>query len=133
MRKATMIQLGIASAAIIAVTGLSACAGAQSPISTSTSTSTTSTTIPATAGTTAATTTAISQADAERVALAAVPGSRVTETRLETDRGRAVWNVHLSTPTGSVEIKVDTQTGTIVADGQPSTTASRSDDGPGHS
>jgi uncharacterized membrane protein YkoI len=131
MRKPTMIQLGIASAAIIAVTGLAACAGAQSPISTSTST--TSTTIPATAGTTAATTTAISQADAERVALAAVPGSRVTETRLETDRGRTVWNVHLSTPNGSIEIKVDAQTGTIVADGQPSTTASRSDDGPGHS
>ena len=130
MRKPTMIQLGIASAAIVAVTGLAGCAGAQSPISTSTSS--TSTTVPATTGATATTATAISQADAERVALAAVPGGRVTETRLETDRGRTVWNVHLSTPNGSVEIRVDPQAGTIVVDGGPST-ASRSDDGAGHS
>jgi hypothetical protein len=130
MRKPTMIQLGIVSAAIIAVTGLAACAGGQSPVS---PTSATSTAVPATTGTTATTPTAISQADAERVALAAVPGSRVTETRLETDRGRTVWNVHLSTPNGNVEIKVDPQTGTVVVDGGLSTSVSRSDDGPGHS
>ena len=126
----TMIRLGIASAAVVAVMGLAACAGTQSPIS---PTSTTSTAVPATTGTTAATPTAIGQADAERVALAAVPGSRVSETRLETDRGRTVWNVHLSTPNGNVEIRVDAQTGTVVVDGGPSNTVSRSDDGPGHS
>jgi uncharacterized membrane protein YkoI len=120
MRKPTMTQLGVASFAIIALMGFAACAEAQSPASTSTSD--TSTTVPATtsapanATATATTGTAISQADAERIALAAVPGSRVTETRLQNDRDRAVWNVHLSTPTGNVEIKVDQQTGSVIKD-----------------
>jgi uncharacterized membrane protein YkoI len=130
MSKPTMMRLGIAAAAVIAVTGLAACAGAQSSTPT---TSTTSTTIPATTGATGATPTVMGQADAERVALAAVPGSRVTETRLEAFRGRTVWNVHLSTPNGNVEIRVDAQTGTVVVDGGPGTTTGNSDDGPGHS
>ena len=133
MRKPMMIELGVAAVAITAVAGIAACGTAQS--STPASATATTTDVAAITGTTTATTTTISQADAERIAVATVPGGRVTETRLDTDRGRAVWNVHLSAPNGKVEIKVDVQTGAVRRDddnGLPSTTSSRSDDGSGH-
>jgi hypothetical protein len=84
--------------------------------------------------------TVISQADAEGIAQAAVPSSTVTESRLDTDNGRTVWNVHLSTPAGELEVKVDAQTGAIRIDddqAQAGATATTDDndgddDGPGH-
>jgi hypothetical protein len=124
-----MVGAGLASAALLAVAGIaSANAAAGSPTVTVTRPS--------------AGATAISQADAERTALAAVSGSTVTEARLDSDRGRIEWNVHLSTPSGVVEVKVDAQTGTVrIDDGDdaPSTGPTTgggidddSDDGTGH-
>jgi hypothetical protein len=55
-------------------------------------------------------TTTVSQDEAEQIALATVDGT-VVETRLDEDNGRPVWNVHLATANGTVEVKVDAETG----------------------
>jgi Peptidase propeptide and YPEB domain len=103
MRKSIIVVAGFASAAVLAIAGIaSANAGTGSRAG--------STSQPAQV------TTAISQADAERAAVAAVPGSTVTETKLDVDNGRAVWNVHLSTPNGPIEVKVDAETGAVRID-----------------
>jgi len=103
MRKSIMVAAGLASAAVLAVAGVaSANTGTGSPAR------------PPTDRTQA--TTAISQADAERAAVSAVAGATVTETRLDVDNGGTVWNVHLSTPNGPVEVKVDAQTGEVRVD-----------------
>jgi Peptidase propeptide and YPEB domain len=129
MGKSLTTTAGVASAAIIAVAAMSACGTTPSPSSGSTSA-----VPPVTISTAVATTpTTISQADAERLAVAAVLGGRVTEIRPDTDHGRAVWNVHLSTPNGNVEVKIDMQTGAVTVNGQPITTTSSPDDGAGHS
>src|SRR5262245_57486509 len=105
MRKSIIVVAALASGAVLAIAGIaSANAGTGSRASSSTPPIQT------------VTATAISQADAARAAVAAVPGSTVTETRLDVDNGRAVWNVHLSTPTGPVEVKVDAQTGAVRID-----------------
>jgi hypothetical protein len=82
--------------------------------------------------------TVISQADAEGIAQAAVPSSTVTESRVDTDNGRTVWNVHLSTPAGELEVKVDAQTGAVRIDDDQAQAGATTDDndgdddGPGH-
>jgi hypothetical protein len=96
MRKSLLTAAGLASVAVLAVTGIASATGSSTGRS------------PARQSATEAT---ISQADAGRAALTAVPGSTVTETRLDTDNGRTVWNVHLSTPSGALEVKVDAETG----------------------
>ncbi len=112
MRKSMLIGAGLAAAAILAVAGIAS------------ANATTTTVPPATATPQVTTTNAINQADAEQAALAAVPGSAVTETRLDTDNGRTVWNVHLSTPNSAVEVKVDAQTGAVrIDDGNDGSTA----------
>ncbi len=117
MRKSVMIGVGVTSAAAVLAAGLAACGTTRSPGPGSPSAiPSATTTAPATPTPTA--TAAVSRADAERLAVAAVPGGRVTETRLDTDNGRTVWNVHLSTPTGEVEVKVDAKTGAVHVDSQ---------------
>ena len=111
MRKSVLIGAGLAAGAILAVAGIA-------------SANATTTVPPATATPQVATTNAINQADAEHAALAAAPGGSVTETRLDTDNGQTVWNVHLSTPNGIVEVKVDAQTGAVrIDDGNDASTA----------
>jgi Peptidase propeptide and YPEB domain len=99
MRKAVVIAAGIASATVLAVAGIaSASAATGTPAGTS----------PVRQATPA---TPVDQADAERIALAAVPGGTVTETRLETEHGRSVWRVHMSTADGELEVEVEAETG----------------------
>jgi hypothetical protein len=105
MRKSVGLGIGVAAAALLAVAGI---ASANTSFG-----SATGTPIRQTAATAA---TVISQADAEQIAQAAVPNSTVTESRLDTDNGRTVWNVHLSTPTGTVEVMVDAQNGSVRID-----------------
>jgi uncharacterized membrane protein YkoI len=130
MRKSITVAAGLAAAAVLAIAGIagiaSANAGLGSPAGTSTQQTRTSI--------------AISQADAERAAVSAVAGGTVTETRLDVDNGRPVWNVHLSTPNGPVEVKVDAQTGEVRVDDDgalgvdtdPGLSDDDGDDGPGH-
>jgi hypothetical protein len=117
MRKSVGLGIGLASVAILAVAGIaSANAATGSGVA------------PASRQTTMAST-VVSQADAERIAQAAVPNSTVTESRLDTDNGRTVWNVHLSTPTGEVDVKVDAQTGAVrIDDDQPNAGATATSD-----
>lgn len=118
MRKSVMIGIGLASATVIGVAWIASANAATGSV----------TGTPRQQATT--TTTTVSKADAERIALAAVQGSTVVETRLDSDNGRTLWNVHLSTPGGTVEVKVDTQTGTVRLDdrdGAPSTGPSMGD------
>jgi hypothetical protein len=103
MRKSVGLGIGLASVAILAVAGIASANAATG-----------SGTVPPSRQ--SATSTVISQADAERIAQAAVPDSTVRQSRLDTDNGRTVWNVHLSTPTGDLEVKVDAQTGAVRVD-----------------
>jgi uncharacterized membrane protein YkoI len=110
MRKSLMVPVGLVSAAVLTVAGIAAANAATASPSEPPATGA------APATTAAGATTAIGQADAEQAALAAVPGGSVLETRLQSRGGRLVWNVHLSTPEGVVEVKVDAQTGAASLD-----------------
>lgn len=102
MRKSVILGVGIVSAAL-AVAGGIAYAGAA-PSSDSPSRPIASADV------------TISQSDAEALALRAVPSGTVLETRPDLENGRPVWNVHLSTPDGTVEVKVDALTGAVRID-----------------
>ena len=59
----------------------------------------------------------VSQAQAQQIALAKVPGGIVKEAELEKEHGMLVWSVDISTP-GSpniTEIQVDAKTGAVVS------------------
>lgn len=81
------------------------------------------------AGTTAATSTAshatpaanpgvkkISQAEAEQIALAAVPGGRVTSAELESEHGAPVWSVHVTKGGVRHDLDIDAYTGKVIRD-----------------
>jgi len=104
MRKPGLIAAGVAAAGVLAVAGI-----------TSTAPPTGVRTGPVAATRTGAPTT-VSQADAERIALARVPGSTVTGARLGTDNGHDVWTVHLSTADAHIDVRVDAETGDVRAD-----------------
>jgi hypothetical protein len=55
---------------------------------------------------------AISQADAEKAALAASPGNTVDHTRLANENGTAFWDVDFTNGGG---VKIDAQTGAVIA------------------
>ena len=115
MRKSLMVPVGLVSAAVLTVAGIAAAnAATASPSEPPSSGAAPSNS--AVRATAAGVTAAIGQADAEQAALAAVPGGSVLETRLQSRDGRLVWNVHLSTPGGVVEVKVDAQTGAASLD-----------------
>jgi uncharacterized membrane protein YkoI len=106
MRKTLVIGAGVATAGVLAIAGI-----------TSANAATGSRPNRAAAAQSSAPTTTVSQAEAEERALAAFPGSTLVETRLDTDNGRLVWNVHLSTADGPVEVRVDAETGQLRIDG----------------
>lgn len=101
MRKLLIVPAGLAAAAIVAAAGIGVAGAATAPSAERQ---------PSPHATAAST--GISRSDAERAALAAVPGSTVIETRLD----GTVWNVHLSTSDGTVEVKVDARSGAVRLD-----------------
>src|SRR5262245_38560446 len=100
MRKAVIIGIGAASIAVLATVGIASASAANDR--------------PGSASNSSVMTT-VSQDEAEQLAVAAVDGT-VTETRLDTEHGRPVWNVHLATANGEVEVKVDAETGEVRVD-----------------
>jgi len=59
----------------------------------------------------------IDQAAAERIALARVPGGKVKEGELETEKGRLVWSFDIEQKTSPdiTEVQVDANTGEVVS------------------
>jgi hypothetical protein len=59
----------------------------------------------------------ISRAEAEKTALAKVPGGTIKEGGIEKEKGKVVWSFDISMPgtTDIMEVQVDAQTGAIVA------------------
>ena len=59
----------------------------------------------------------ISRADAEKTALASVPGGTIKEGELEREKGRVVWSFDISVPGSSdiKEVQVDAITGAVVS------------------
>jgi uncharacterized membrane protein YkoI len=58
----------------------------------------------------------ISRSDAEKVALAKVPGGTIKESELEKEKGKLIWSFDISTPGTAyiTEVNVDAITGEIV-------------------
>ena len=122
MRKSLMVPVGLVSAAVLAVAGITAANAANAAPELR------ATAARATTAAGAATAISIGQPDAEQTALAAAPGSRVLESELQSHNGRPVWNVHLSTAQGFVEVKVDAQTGMVVLDDNDADAAATAQD-----
>lgn len=59
----------------------------------------------------------ISRADAEKAALAKVPGGTIKEGELEKEKGKLIWSFDISTPgtTDIKEVQVDAITGAVVS------------------
>jgi hypothetical protein len=72
------------------------------------------TTVPSTSTSAAPAAATTSESDARRIATGAVPGSRVTETEMESEAGRRAWKVHLSTADARYEVHVDAADGHVL-------------------
>ena len=59
----------------------------------------------------------ITQADAEKAALAKVPGGKVESSELEKEHGKLIWSFDISSPNSVniAEVQVDAKTGKIVS------------------
>ena len=59
----------------------------------------------------------VSRADAERTALAKVPGGTIKEGELEKEKGKLIWSFDITTPGSKeiTEVAVDAITGDVVA------------------
>lgn len=57
----------------------------------------------------------ITEAQATAAALGAQPDGKVVHAEVEDENGTIVWSVELSTPNGEHEVKVDANTGTVIA------------------
>ena len=59
----------------------------------------------------------VSRADAEKTALARVPGGTVKEGELEKEKGKLVWSFDIAAPGASdiKEVQVDAMTGAVVS------------------
>jgi uncharacterized membrane protein YkoI len=59
----------------------------------------------------------VAKADAEKIALAKVPGGKVTEGEIEKEKGKLIWSFDIATPGSKdiTEVQVDAQTGAIVS------------------
>src|SRR5215470_14758346 len=59
----------------------------------------------------------VSRADAEKAALAKVPGGTIKEGELEKEKGKLIWSFDISTPGSSdiKEVQVDAITGAVVS------------------
>jgi len=59
----------------------------------------------------------ITQAEAEKTALAKVPGGKIESAELENEHGKVIWSFDISTPHSPniAEVQVDAKTGKIVS------------------
>src|SRR6266850_113849 len=59
----------------------------------------------------------ISRTEAEKIALAKVPGGTIKEGGIEKEKGKVVWSFDISTPGSKdiTEVQIDAQSGVIVA------------------
>src|ERR1043165_173968 len=59
----------------------------------------------------------ISRADAEKAALAKVPGGKIKEGELEKEKGKLIWSFDISIPDSKdiKEVAVDAMTGDVIA------------------
>ena len=59
----------------------------------------------------------ITQAEAERTALAKVPGGKIKSAELEKEHGKLIWSFDISVPKSRniTEVQVDAKTGTIAS------------------
>ena len=66
----------------------------------------------------------ISRSDAEKIALAKVPGGTIKEAEIEKEKGKVIWSFDVATPgTADItEVQVDAMSGEIVAIEQESPT-----------
>ncbi|MFI2230544.1 PepSY domain-containing protein [Nocardia testacea] len=97
------------------------CSGSEDPASASAASPAPATTSAKAAASTPSSTagakTAVDQARAEQIALATVPGGRVTSAELEHEGGRDVWEVELTDTVGAQhQVFVDPATGAILTD-----------------
>ena len=60
--------------------------------------------------------TKISRAEAEQIALAAVPGGRVTSAELESEHGTPVWSVHVTKGGVRHDLDINAYTGKVIRD-----------------
>ena len=59
----------------------------------------------------------VSRAEAEKIALAKVPGGTIKEGEIEKEKGNMIWSFDIATPgtTDITEVQVDAMNGAIVA------------------
>ncbi len=59
----------------------------------------------------------VSRSEAERAALAKVPGGTIKEGEIEKEKGRVIWSFDITTPGARdiTEVAVDAQTGDVVS------------------
>lgn len=59
----------------------------------------------------------VSKAEAEKIALAKVPGGTIKEGEIEKEKGKVIWSFDIATPGSAnlTEVQVDANTGAIVA------------------
>src|SRR5690349_21219415 len=59
----------------------------------------------------------VSRAEAEKIAVAKVPGGTIKEVEIEKEKGKVIWSFDIATPgTADItEVQVDAANGTIVA------------------
>ena len=70
----------------------------------------------------------IGRAEAEQIALAAVPGGRVGGAELETEHGVPVWSVRVVKGTVTHDLDIDARTGKVVRDDRETRGGRRHDD-----
>jgi hypothetical protein len=113
MRKKAAITTGVAAAVLggglaLALNG----GGTASAAGTTAGTSAVSPARP----TSSPTVTKISRAEAEQIALAAVPGGRVTSAELESEHGVPVWSVHVTKGGVRHDLDINAYTGKVIRD-----------------
>lgn len=59
----------------------------------------------------------VSKAEAERTAMARVPGATIKEAELEKEKGRLIWSFDMATPGSKeiTEVNIDAKSGEVVA------------------
>ena len=59
----------------------------------------------------------VSRADAEKIALAKVPGGTIKDSEIEAEKGRLIWSFDITAPgaNGVTEVEVDANTGAVLS------------------
>jgi hypothetical protein len=110
MRKRAAITSGVA--AVVLSGGLALALNGGGTASASRTTATASAARPAAAPSV----TTISRAEAERIALTAVPGEQVRSAELESEHGVMVWSVRVVDGGVTHDLRIDARTGKVVRD-----------------